>query len=69
MPRKNRGPWPECLVEAAAESYNRGGSCRGAFYGFEAWQTDADGRLERPVTTEGRGLSAWSKLRRSVLQV
>ena len=42
-PRNNRGPWPECLVEAAAERFTecgsfRGGSCRGAFYGFEAWQ-------------------------------
>ena len=39
--------------------------CRGAFYGFEACRQTAG--LERPVTTEGCGLSAWLKRPRRVL--
>ena len=48
----NRGQWPECLVEAAAERLRPGKR--------QAWT---------PLTTEGGGLSACSKLPRSVLGI
>ena len=50
-----RGQWPECLVEAAAEGFR-------GFRGFTAGKRQA----WPPLTTEGSGLSAWSKLLRRV---
>ena len=52
-----RGQWPECLVEAAAEGFR-------GFRGFTAGKRQA----WTPLTTEGSGLSAWSKLLRRVLR-
>ena len=63
----NKCLWPECLVEAAAKHFGglkagqaaakhfgrlkAGGSCRGAFYAFEGWQTAGLNAL----TTDGSG--------------
>ena len=66
----NRGQWPECLVEAAAERFRHLGQW------LECLLEAAAQRLRHlrpgkrqawtPLTTEGSGLSACSKLPRSV---
>ena len=72
----NRGQWPECRVEAAAEGFRGFRRLRaGKRQAWTSLTTEGSGltagkrQAWRPLTTEGSGLSAWSKMPRSIVGV